>query len=110
MAWAWWLIMPDMKSMSAFVYGSRALSARARAIAASGPITPTAEPCDAPGRPVAQAAKATRAVKLIFETNRVMCPRTHRIARGQQPADGRRSTSGCAQVFRRRIPRQVTQR
>src|SRR5262245_61376253 len=55
-AGAWWLIMPDMKRMSADVYGSRALSARARAIAASRPIAPTGKPVAGSIRPVPQAS------------------------------------------------------
>src|SRR6478609_6633507 len=35
MAWAWWAIMPVMKATSAAVYGMRALSARAAAMASA---------------------------------------------------------------------------
>ena len=68
MAWAWWWIIPDMKWMSAAVYGYRALSARALALAASGPV---AVRMAFERAPCAQAAKTTAARRRIWKSRRV---------------------------------------
>src|ERR1043166_8586343 len=64
MAWAWWLIMPVMKWMSASVYGWRRLSARALAMYASptwAPAAGWAALCAAPRVAPREAARAARA-------------------------------------------------
>src|SRR5688500_6095220 len=72
-ACAWWLIMPDMKWMSAAVYGSRTLSARARAIAASAPIAPVGNPVAGSTRPLLQASKTVSPISESLEATQHIC-------------------------------------